>query len=88
MSNRQSNKEYVVVVVSLVDYRLDGKMGTKSTNVKNDRSNAKDYSNKVFNKNYANGWLQVFFHLKNNLVIVMLSFTKCNQSSLSQTFDV
>ncbi len=33
MSNRQSDKEYVVVVVSLVDYRLDGKMGT---NVKND----------------------------------------------------
>ncbi len=89
MSNRQSNKEYVVVVVSLVDYRMDGKIGT---NVKNDtkqkRSNAKDYSNKVFNKNYANGWFQVFFHWKNNLVIVMLSFTKCNQSSLSQTFDV
>ena len=37
MSNRQSNKEYVVVVVSLVDYRMDGKMGTKTTNVKNDR---------------------------------------------------
>ena len=34
MSNRQSDKEYVVVVVSLVDYRMDGKLGT---NVKNDR---------------------------------------------------